>query len=180
MCHAPQFGQIAIVWSYSLVMSSSLGCSCLTLSSFRMCHCFILFNCYHSLLNLSGIPTRIGRTSVSVIFQRQIITSPCHPSVNRLRSHPNFWRYVSFNLDDIALLHLPGACTCFMGTAKAINSYRNHAKLIAPSSSGITTTSSLSSAYSLPNFTTRRLWVSIGISISSKHLSHGTTTTPSI
>ena len=73
-----------------------------------------------------------------------------------------------------------GACTCFMGTAKAINSYRNHAKLIAPSSSGITTTSSLSSAYSLPNFTTRRLWVSIGISISSKHLSHGTTTTPSI
>ena len=28
-------------WSYSLVMSSSLGCSCLTLSSFRMCHCFI-------------------------------------------------------------------------------------------------------------------------------------------
>ena len=85
-----------------------------------------------------------------------------------------------FNLDDIALLHLPGACTCFMGTAKAINSYRNHAKLIAPSSSGITTTSSLSSAYSLPNFTARRLWVSIGISISSKHLSHGTTTTPSI
>ena len=59
--------------------------------------------------------------------------------------------------DDIALLHFPGACTCFIGIANAINSYRNHARLIAPSSSGITTTSSLSSAYSLPNFTTRRL-----------------------
>ena len=52
------------------------------------------------------------------------------------------------NLLLTALLHFPGACTCFIGIANAINSYINHATLISPSSSGITMRLSPSSAYS--------------------------------
>ncbi len=42
------------------------------------------------------------------------------------------------SLPTIPLLHFPGACTCFIGIFKAMNSYKNQAMLIYPSSSGTT------------------------------------------
>ena len=100
-------------------------------------------------------------------------------TVGQMDSSSAEMRKCLLSLPTMPLLHFPGACTCFMGIFKAINSYKNHAMLIYPSSSG-TTTISPSSANEEPNFTFSLSEVETGNSISSKQRSHGTMTKPSV
>lgn len=58
-------------WSDSLVMSSSLGCSCLTLSSFRMCHYFIYLIVIILFQTFKCIPS--GIRSSCIIFYREVV-----------------------------------------------------------------------------------------------------------
>ncbi|OAV67432.1 hypothetical protein Barb4_02467 [Bacteroidales bacterium Barb4] len=51
----------------SLVVSSSLGCSCMTLSSFRMCHCLIYLIVFIFYYSFQGVPTRVGCGSCIIV-----------------------------------------------------------------------------------------------------------------
>ena len=95
--------------SYSLIMSSSLEGSSLGLSSFRMCHFVLIFNCYF--INFFN-SAHLGSTGAS-----SATSSPSSQSSSLLRV-----ARCSFRASIIALLHFPGACTCLMGIARAINS----------------------------------------------------------
>lgn len=85
--------------SYSLIVSSSLGCSCLRLFTFRMCHFVMLF---YLLSNKSLNASHRG----SLFTLSSSLTSASASSERRRCS--------------MSLLHSPSAWTCLIGIVSAI------------------------------------------------------------
>lgn len=85
--------------SYSLVVSSSLGCSCLRLFTFRMCHFVMLF---YLLSNKSLNASHRGS-----FFTNSLSSASASASSERSRF-------------SMSLLHSPSAWTCLIGMVSAI------------------------------------------------------------
>lgn len=94
---------------YCLIVSPSFRSSCLGLPSFRMCH-FVLF----LLLCYSLSDSRI-------LFNASQRGSEAPASASLLSSSPSSAE-CSSSFSIMPLLHLPGAWTCLMGIARAMNS----------------------------------------------------------
>ena len=97
--------------SYCLVMGSSLCSSCVRLSSFRMCHFYLILNSYYNFSFFNSFQRgSMGFSSAAPSASIASSLSSISSSMLSVSSSSSAWvrRYL-LSLPLIVLLHLPGA-----------------------------------------------------------------------